>query len=86
VGKFVGKNSGALQQILCLRIEHRPFDHRSLWQPNPAQQVGVARVGADVIERRSNPKVDQQAGTLLISRVGERKRVVLFPQNAVALW
>jgi hypothetical protein len=29
-----------------------PFDHRSQWQPDPAQQVGVTWIGSDIVERR----------------------------------
>ena len=40
---------GARFSILLVRPVY-PFDHRSLLQPDPAEQIGVARIGADVVE------------------------------------
>src|SRR5215471_5810224 len=54
-------------------------------QSDPAPQIGEAGIGADVVERRSNVEVNQQADAILISRFEELKGLVFLAQNATAL-
>ena len=60
-----------------------PFDHRSLWQPDPAQQVGVTWIGADIVERRVKFEgVDMIAcGSSLLQ---SRERSILLAEHGVA--
>jgi hypothetical protein len=54
--------------------------HSLARQPHPTQQVGEARIGADVVESWCNAEEDQQADALLISRFEELKRLVFLAQ------
>jgi hypothetical protein len=67
------------------RLASRWLREWYLWQAHPAQQVGVAGVGADVVECWSNPEEDQQADALLISLFEKLKRLVFLAQNAVGV-